>query len=184
MICAALTMTDSAARQAGSNRVPELEPAVQLRGVDRYCQKGEGVPSDAARLRLLIGTHRLPTPTIRVAARARGGRLIATGHLSAGRKQGHVLIPVEHVARGNANRVCVSITSVVESVLYGAGGRIRLEWLRAPAETWWERAPVVAQSFAYGKANPFGVALLPLVALLSLLLMGLACRVALRELRR
>jgi hypothetical protein len=44
--------------------------------------------------------------------------------------------------------------------------------------------PTVAQSFAYSKANPLGVALLPAVVLLSLVLMALAGRLALRELRR
>jgi len=49
---------------------------------------------------------------------------------------------------------------------------------------WWGRLPTVAQSFAYAKANPLGVALLPAVVLLSLVLMALAGRLALRELRR
>lgn len=184
VIGAALALNESFARQAASNRVPEAEPVVQLRGVDRHCQKPEGVPSDAARLRLLIGTHGLPTPTIRLAARTRDGRLVATGRLSGGREQGHVLIPVRQVAEADADRVCLSITSANESVLYGAGGRVRLEWLRASEESWWGRLPTVAQSFAYAKVNPLGVALLPAVVLLSLVLMALAGRLALRELRR
>lgn len=165
--------------------MPDLEPVAQLQGVDRYCQKGEGVPEDAARLRLLIGTHYLPTPTIRLSARTPDGERIAVGRLPGGRTQGHVMVPVRRVGRGDGHAtVCLRITSAIESVLYGVGGRVRFEWLRSPAESWWARLPVVADSFSFGKANPIGSALFPVVALLCLLLVVAAARLAIRELRR
>ncbi|MBN1528509.1 MAG: hypothetical protein JW895_05580 [Thermoleophilaceae bacterium] len=179
----ALVLTDSKPRQSGSNYVAELEPVAQVEGDGRRCQRGVTLPADTSSVRLLLGTYGRPTPTVVVRATDRG-RTITQGTLRGGGREGHVTVPVAPVdAQTRARRVCVEVRGSGPTVLYGSSGTVRLEFLRPGSETWLDILPVVARRFGYGKANPFGSALVFVAGLLLLLAWVAAGRLLIRELR-
>jgi hypothetical protein len=185
LLLAALIVTLSHAepRQAGANHVPEIEEVAKRRGDWRHCQSGEVVPKDAASLRLLVGTYGRPTPELRVVARRQGGEVVTAGRLPADAGEGHVDIPVRRVeeTEGNA-RVCVSVSGRGRTVLYGAAGRLRLNWYREGSESWFDVLPTIAHRFGLARANPVGALLLPLAALILLAGWVATVRLVLREL--
>jgi hypothetical protein len=182
-----VTLSHAESRQAGGNQVPEVGEVVKRRGTWRKCQGPEIVPKDAAKLRLLVGTYGRPTPELRVTARARGRGIVTSGVLPAGGREGHVDIPVRRVGEAQVgDRVCVSVRgrSRARTVLYGAAGRLRLDWFREGSESWFELLPTIAHRFGLAKANPVGPFLLPLAALILLVGWVATARLVLRELGR
>jgi hypothetical protein len=178
-----VTLTHSAPRPAGSNHVPEVEEAAKLeRGGGRHCQDGETIPADAAALRLLVGTYGRPVPEVRLSARRASGERVTAGERPAGGNEGHVEIPVERVEDSVSRaRVCVRVGGPGRSVLYGAGGRVRLEWMRRGKESWFQLLPTVAHRFGLGRASLAGSLLLPFAALLLLTAWAMVIRLVLRE---
>jgi hypothetical protein len=184
LVALAVTLLQSAPRSAGSNYVGELEEVTELRGAARQCQDGEGVPGDAGALRLLIGTYGRPAPDLRVVV-SRGGETVTSGSLSGGGREGHVDIPIRGLEDDvSGARVCVVVGGGGRTVLYGAAGRLHLEWLRAGSESWLELVPTIADRLALGRWNPFGSLLLPVVALLLAGAWIAAARLVLREVGR
>jgi hypothetical protein len=179
----ALVLTDSKPRQSGSNYVAELEPVTQVEGDGRRCQRGVTLPADTSSVRLLLGTYGRPTPAVTVRA-TDGDRTISAGSLPGGGREGHVTVPIDPVgSQVVARRVCVEIEGSGPTVLYGSGGVVRLEFLRPGSETWLDILPQVARRFGYGKANPFGSALIWVAAVVLLLAWLAAGRALARELR-
>ena len=180
----ALVLTDSKPRQSGSNYVAELEPVAQVEGDGARCQRGVVLPADTASVRLLLGTYGRPTPTIVVRA-SDGGRTLTEGTLRGGGREGHVTVPLDPPvdSQTRARRVCVRVEGSGPTVLYGSGGTVRLEFVRPGSESWLDILPVVARRFGYGKANPFGSALIWVAGLVLLLAWIAAGRVLVRELR-
>jgi hypothetical protein len=178
-----VTLAQSAPRAAGSNHVPEVEEAVKFkRGGGRHCQDGETIPRDAAALRLLIGTYGRPVPELRVMASRAGGDRVTAGERPTGGGEGRVDIPVERAEDAVSGvRVCVRVGGPVRSVLYGAAGRVRFEWMRSGSESWFELLPTIVHRFALGRANLAGSLLLPFVALLLLVAWAIAVRLVFRE---
>jgi hypothetical protein len=186
-ISLALVLLDSAPRQAGTNYVPEAGEALTLTGRDAaHCQGAEAIPGDAAALRLLIGAFEQPTPDLRVTV-MQGGETLAAGRLPGGQPDGHVTIPIDPVedARLDAE-VCIEARSSEprRTVLYGASGRVRLEWLRNDDESWLELLGTVAHRFGLGKPFVSGGWVLGLAAAALALAWALALRLVLRELSR
>jgi hypothetical protein len=180
-----VTLSHAAPRQAGSNYVPEAGEVVKRRGDWRHCQGGEIVPKDAAKLRLLVGTYGRPTPELRVTARRSGGDVVTIGKLPAGGREGHVHIPVREASETQGDlQVCVSVSGQGRTVLYGAGGRLRLDWFRDGSESWFDILPTIAHRFGLARANPIGPLLLPMAALLLLTGWVATARLVLRELSR
>jgi hypothetical protein len=178
-----LTLSHAEPRQAGANHVPEIEEVAKRRGDWRHCQSGEVVPKDAASLRLLIGTYGRPTPELRVVARGRGGEVVTAGKLRAGRSEGHVDIPVRRVEETEGGvRVCGSVSGRGRTVLYGAAGRLRLDWYREGSESWFALLPTIAHRFGLARANPIGALLLLLAGLILLAGWVATVRLVLREL--
>lgn len=185
LVALAVTLLQSAPRSSGSNYVPELEEVAELRGPDRRCQDGEGVPADTGALRLLIGTYGRAAPALRVVVRRPGGGVVTSGARPAGGPEGHVDIPMQEVGRVVPGvRACVFVGGGGRTVLYGAAGRVRLEWLRPGSESWLELLPTVAHRFALGRWNPVGTLLLPALALLLVAAWVAAARLVLREVGR
>jgi hypothetical protein len=179
-----VTLSHSAPRQAGANHVPEVEEVAKRRGNWRHCQAGEVVPKDAANLRLLVGTYGRPTPELRVTARRSGGEVVTAGGRPAGGAEGHVDVPVRRVVETEGDaRVCVSVSGQGRTVLYGAGGRLRLDWYREGTESWFALLPTIAHRFGLARANPIGAWLLPLAALILLAAWAATVRLVLREMR-
>jgi hypothetical protein len=179
---AGVTLAQSAPRPSGSNYVPEVEEVVRLVGDDRHCQEGETIPGDSAAMRILIGTNGRPAPELGVTIAARGGRAISAGRLAAGTPEGRVEIPIRAVEDTTpAARVCVARRGPGRTVLYGGGGRVRLEWVRSGEESWLALLPTVAHRFSLGRADFLGPLLLPFVALLLLASWWAAIRTVVRE---
>jgi hypothetical protein len=176
------SLAQSEPRSAGSNHVREVAEVAELRGDGRRCQEGETVPEDAGRLLLLIGTYGRPAPELRVMATAPGGERVTAGRRPSGGSEGRVEIPVEPVSETEpGSRVCISVAGPGRTVLYGDGQSLRLEWLHEEDQSWFALLPSIAERFALGKWNPFGVLLLPLVGLVLLLTWAATVRLVLRE---
>lgn len=185
LVALGFVLADTERRQAGSNYVPEFAEAVKLEGRGRHCEREQIVPKDAAALRLLVGTYERPTPALDVSVRA-GGATLSSGGLPAGRREGHLLIPLERVERTTSGAVvCIRVSGERgrKTVLYGTLGSVRLEWLREEPESWVELMPTLVHRFSLAKANPVGEWLLPLTALLLLAAWVAAIRTLTRELR-
>ena len=169
VVALAVTLAGSAPREAGSNHVAESEQVALLRGNAQHCQDGELIPKDASALRLLVGAYGRPVPGLRVTARTADGTLVTAGGLPAGRREGHVDLPVRTTSQARAGtRVCIDVAGSGRTVLYGAGGALSLRWLRGGSESWLELLPTVAHRFGLAKWNPVGSALLAFAALLVL----------------
>jgi hypothetical protein len=175
VVCVAVVLAQSDARQAGTNSIVEVGRVAELRSGERHCQPGETVPRDAARLRLLVGTFGQPVPEISVAARDGEGRVITRGRWPAGRgREGHIVIPLQRVERTAPGlEVCVATRGGERLVLYGQAPNIRLEWLRPGSESWYALVPAIAHRFSLGKASLFGPFWLA-IALLLVVGAGLA----------
>lgn len=176
-----LVLTESKPRQAGSNYVREDTLIARLPPAARACQRNEVVPTDAAQLRLLVGTYGQPLPTLRITLLAWNAPPLR-GTLPGGGKEGHVSLPIP-TRRDATPRTTICIENAGERpvALFGSAsadplrvrgratrGRARFEWLREGRESWIALLPTLARRIAYAKENPFGRALLPLVAILVL----------------
>lgn len=187
LVAVGVVLAGSGQRQAGSNYVPEFGQALTIKGPGERCQAGQIIPGDTAALRLLLGTFNRPGPPLEVTVRA-DGKLLTSGRLPASRTPPteHVVVPLEPVEQTTPNAtVCVTVRAEEDrrTVLYGTLGQVRFEWLRDGRESWVELLPTVLHRFALGKANPVGLWLLPVAALLLLLSIGVALSLAARELR-
>jgi hypothetical protein len=76
----------------------------------------------------------------------------------------------------------VTVEGGRRTVLYGAAGRVRLEWERGGDESWLAIVPTVAHRFGLGKPNAFGSVLLVLALLLVVAAWVVAGRALAREL--
>jgi hypothetical protein len=117
-------------------------------------------------------------------SREDGGQVLAAGTLPPGHRQGVVVVPLRRPFEESSGgiRTCVATGPGARTVLYGAGGKVRLEWLREGDESWFALLPTIAHRFGLGKGISIGDGLLVLAALLMLGAWALALRLALREL--
>jgi hypothetical protein len=169
-------------RRAGSNYVPELGPAVELRGAGRHCETGQTLPADTGALKLNVGTYGQPTPAIEVRATVPGRGTVTEGRLPAGRHEGHVVVPVRRVdGMVEGAEVCLLIAGGGGTVLYGRGQNVRLAWLRPGSESRLSLMPTVAHRFGLAKLNPLGSWLLPLLVLALAATWFAALRTVVRE---
>jgi hypothetical protein len=181
-----LVLADSKPRQAGTNYVTEVEPVATIAGSGSRCVPDQVIPGDAGALRLLVGTYGDPRPGLGVRVRA-DGRVLTSGRLASGGPEGHVDVPIERVPRlRDGATVCVSVEGEpgTRTVLYGAAGTLRFEWLRPGNESWFELLGTAAHRFGLGRALLTGPWVLPLVALLLAGAWLAALRLTLRELSR
>jgi hypothetical protein len=186
VVALAAVLLPAEPRQAGSNYVPEFGPVIELRGADRHCQEEGLVPRDAAALRVRVGTYGRPTPAIRATMADVDGPVFSAGRLPAGRREGIVVVPLDppvEESRGGVE-ACIATGRGGRTVMYGAGERIRFEWLREGEESWLELLPTVAHRFGLGKGLAIGAWLLVLAAVLLVGAIAVAARVAARELAR
>jgi hypothetical protein len=195
----ALDMSGSAPRTAGSNHVSPSVFAATVPPHGELCEPVVPVPSDAARVQLLIGTFGRPVPVLDVRYLDASGAVVASGRLAAGGREGLVTIPLSE-SRGAelATRACLRVggsskvvfggeggpVSAGSEVVNGApqGGLVSLLYLRSGSESWWQLLPTLARRFGFGKASLFGDWTLPVLALLLAGVWFAAARVLLREL--
>jgi hypothetical protein len=141
------------------------------------------VPADTGAVRLLVGTYGRQVPGLRVAVRS-GARTVSTGTFAGG-PEGHVSVPIEHVAeRLEGATVCVGVVAPAgtRTVLYGSGDQLRLEWLRPGSESWFGVLGTVAHRFGLGRGFFGGAWVLGLALLLLAAAWAVAVRLTLREL--
>lgn len=186
LLALGLALADSEPRQAGSNYVPEYGPVKELRGGKAHCQEEGLVPADAAALRVRVGTYGRPTPRISATMSTVGGRRVSAGAVGPGRPEGFIVVPLRPSTEDSAGGIvaCVATGPGGRTVFYGAGGRIRLEWLRDGEESWFALIPTVAHRFGLGKGIALHSWLLVLAAVLLLTACATALTLAARELTR
>jgi hypothetical protein len=184
----AATLSDASVRETGTNGVLVSGEVDTLRPGHRVCQDGERVPARTAVLELTATRAGTPPPALAVELTDAARRApVAAGTAAWGELTATVrLHPAP--ARERTVRVCLRLrgsggaAASASATLFGApaagaasatddgarlGGRVRFDYLRAGAESWWAFAPTVVRRVGLGHAwSGSSVALL--AALLTL----------------
>jgi hypothetical protein len=196
----ALEMSGSAARTADSNHVGVSAFTATVPGGGEVCEPVSGLPDDAARARLLVGSFGHPVPALGLRFTDARGRTVAVGTFPGGPKQGFVDIPITRSgAPGTETRACLHVAGRNAVAIGGRpaavgpgsevvdgkqqGGAISLVYLRSGSESWWQLLPTLLHRFARGKSGFFGTWTLVLMALLVLAVWAAAIRLLIRELK-
>lgn len=129
-------LSHSEPRLAGSNDVRLVGYPIEITPGDRFCQSGEHVPPDAARMQLQAGTEGRPGPRL----------LVSVGHqriaVPAGYRDGRLALDLPDPG-GAAGRVCVENRggrrvflggqTVAQAIPPGVSARLQREPLQAAA---------------------------------------------------
>lgn len=195
-----LDMSGRAPRLAATDHTNAVSFVAALYGGQELCQPHMVLPSEAARLQVLVGTYGRLVPEL--GARffvSSTGRTLTAGILPAGAKQGYVYIPIAH-PHGPAvgGTLCIRADGIHKIVLGGAPfatgtesekidgravpGRIYVDYMRAGSESWWQLLPTLDQRFGLGKSPVFGDWTFVVLALLLLGVWIATVRLLLREL--
>jgi hypothetical protein len=195
----ALDMSGRAQRGAGSNHISPAVFSASVPTGGLVCQPVTSLPSDAARVQLLIGTYGHAVPDLEMRFLGARNTEVAVGHLPAGAREGLVTLPLIHLRAAPApERACLRVAGTSPVVLGGEAGpvdpgaesingrqqpgRVSLLYLRSGKESWWQLLPTLAHRFGLGKASLFGDWTLSVVALLLLGVWVGAVRLLVREL--
>jgi hypothetical protein len=161
------------------------------------CQAGETLPAGTTAVRLTLKA--VAGPRVRLRALA-GRRLLTHGVAASGWTGGAVTVPVATVTRAASHvRICFMVDAAPEDLILvgehtpaataalGGGerrlpGRLRIEYLRPRAASWWSYAPTVARRIGLGRAWSGTWIVLATIVLTGALVAG-ACWLAVRELR-
>ncbi len=194
-----LDMSGTAPRTAGSNHVSPAVFAAAIPAGGEVCEPVVPLPSDAARVQLLIGTFGKPAPALTLRYLDASGAQVAEGEIAAGAREGLVTLPL-HQGRGagSAARACLRLRGGSRIVLGGEGGPasasteivngtpqgglVSLIYLRSGSESWWQLLPKLSSRFGLGKAALFGSWTLLVLALLLIGVWLATVRLLLREL--
>ena len=181
-------------RLAGTNNVREPVFAAVVPGGATVCQSSEGIPKDADRLRVLVGTYGASLPPLTLSVDGPGTHI--RGRRAGGGPEGHVFIPIPRTERPAGNLiVCLNNGGVRRIAIAGeaiqpvaridgrrgADGRLRLAWYRPGDENWFQLAGTVLHRFGYGNAPWYGGWVLVVGFLLLLAAGALAVTTVLRE---
>jgi hypothetical protein len=183
-----LTLSGSPLVAAASNGVAEQTEVTIFYADSTVCQSGENIPRGTAAIRMSIVMAIGGALTLDVRA---GSRTITTGSVPAGWRGFVVTIPVKRVRRAATEaRVCVTLSPTSEPAgIIGANtsaitaatvngrhapGRLRIEYLRPAAASWWSMLVPVARRMGLGRAwSGTGVSLLVL-AIMSVVVLATA----------
>jgi hypothetical protein len=188
----ALALSQASVRRTGTNDVTVSGIADTLRGGHRLCQGGELLPADTTTVELTATAGGSSRPALAVEALDASTHARVAAGIAARWRDESALVPLRPVpARDRPVRVCVRLCAPVVGAaaqLFGApaerpdsatddgeavGGRIRLDYLRAGAQTWWSFAPTVAARI--GRAHAWsGTSVALAAALLTLASIALA----------
>jgi hypothetical protein len=170
LVVTSVILSHSSERLSGTNLVPNGAYIQGLGHGQEACQEGELLPADTAALRMTIGTYGKPGPPLTVAFTGTGGRLLTTGTLKPGWREGVVRIPVTHVSEASEEaRFCLRDDGARPIALAGdspdpgyklqiAGRtiesqRVRIDYMRPGSESWLELAPTIVHRFGVAKAG-------------------------------
>jgi hypothetical protein len=189
-------------RRAGSDRTPNGAFVVILTAGQQACQAAELVPADTAALRLTIGTYGSPGPPVTASATDAAGRVVTSGRLAPGWREGVVSIPVRRVTAARAPaRVCLTDAAPAGTpgriAIAGVRGdpgftilvagtpepgvRVRIDYMRPGRETWLQMLPTLAERLSLGKSGLVRHWAWVAVPLLMVLAIALALRVVLAD---
>jgi hypothetical protein len=194
-----LDMSGRAPRIAGTDHLNQVAFVATVPGGQTLCQPQMILPDDAQRVKVLVGTYGLPVPSLAVSFQDAGGRMLTSGRLIAGARQGEVTIPIGYPHGGTVvGTLCVHVGAAAKVALGGdvfspgpsseqvagkpQGGRIAVTYLRPGSESWWQLLPTLSRRFAFGKASFFGDWTLPVAAIVLLGLWVAVARLLVREL--
>ncbi len=195
----ALDMSGRAPRIAGTDHLNEVAFVAAVPGGQTLCQPQMILPEDAQRVQMLIGTYGPPVPALAVSFLQASGRVLTSGRLAAGARQGEVVVPIDknHGAT-TVGTLCVRVGGRRKIVLGGdifpagpaseqiAGrpqvGRIAVTYLRPGRESWWQLLPALSHRFGLSKAPFFGDWTLPVAAIMLFGLWVAVARLLVREL--
>jgi hypothetical protein len=197
----ALDLSGSAARSAGSDHYAPLMFTTPLTAGGSVCQPLDGVPGDAARAEVTVGTYGRPLPPLTLRFLTATGHARAEGTPPPGSHEGVVTFPLRHHPGAlEAREACLHVGAAKGPIIVaGEGvpesgssvrvnghvhaGRISILYLRGGSENWWQLLPTLAQRFGLGKAAFLGTWLLPLCAAALAGIWVAALRLLSRELR-
>ncbi|MFI5010386.1 MAG: DUF2142 domain-containing protein [Solirubrobacterales bacterium] len=197
VVALGVTLLQSAPRRSGTDLTPNLAFVTGLGPNQSVCQGGEVLPGDTAALVLTIGSYGAPGPALSASVSDQRGRLLTSGGLQGGWRQGSVRIPVSHVstATGNAT-VCLRDLGPGDIALGGDPGdpgyhidvngkaffaHLRIEYMRPGSESWLALLPTIVYRFSLGKSDLVRHWAAPAALVLFLLAVGLAVRALLVE---
>jgi hypothetical protein len=167
VLAAALLLTRSAPRRAGTNFTEDLGYAIHLLPGQQLCEPGELVPGDTAGV-MLDASAGTVTPSPPLAVTISGAGVASSGALRAGWRQGWVRIPVQRIANTTGGTVCVRDAGAVPVSFGGSvpdgsfvvsidgqglGGRLRIEYERPGSESWLSLLPTLAHRFDLDKSK-------------------------------
>jgi hypothetical protein len=184
------TLSHATVHPAGTNDIVPIGVVDTLRAGHELCQEGERAPAATATIEL---TATRSGPDAALAVAVAGASATRARPVAAAWPDGETaVVPLRPpVARERAIRLCLRLSGRAHGatvMLYGApaereasatddgqplGGRMRLDYLPASAQSWWTLAPTVVTRIGRGRAwSGSSVALL--AALLTLTSIALA----------
>ena len=195
----AIDMSGRAVRTAGSDHFKSLVFTAVMPPRSTLCQSVTGLPQDAARVRLQIGSYGTPLPPLDARFLTSNGDRVASGHIARGATEGEVTIPLRHVPQASgASIFCLHSHGSGRLAVGGeylppgpwlarVNGRpqlgpVSLFYLRDAPESWWQMLGLLARRFHFGKAPFFDTWTLPLLAVLLLGVWIATVRLLVREL--
>ncbi len=155
----------------GTNSVAAEGTIATSRGNATLCQGNEALPGGASAMRLGLSVNIGPRVTVTVMS---GSQVIARGERAAGWTGEPLTVPIQPVpGTVSGADVCIAFGPALEPVeLIGeraqrptgeAPGKVRIEYLRPGARSWWSLALGVARRMGRGR-SPSGtwIALIPI----------------------
>jgi hypothetical protein len=185
-IALGVVLTRAPVTVAGSNGVNAKSNVANTRGDVTLCEKGGTIPKGTSGLRVSLSANVGPAVTVKALV---GKTVIAEGSRPAGWGLAEtVTVSVKPLRRTVHNvRICSVVGAAAEGFeLKGSivehAVALRVEYLRLSPSSWLSIAPSVAEHMGLGRA-PTGAWIAWLTLAGMLVVVGLTCRVVLRELQ-
>jgi hypothetical protein len=195
-IAAGVTLTQAPATVVRSNSVPEEGVIASIAGDTRACQADEALPRAISAIRLSLQATIGPRITVEALA---GGAALTHGTRGSGWTAGAVTVPVsapEHSVEDAT--ICYTLgptrgpveaygeeapaaVALYSSAGQAFAGRMKIEYLRPGASSWWSRIRSIARRMGFGHALS-GTWLALLAAGIALSALTLASWLVIREL--
>ncbi len=193
-----ITMSRSPLTLAGTNSVPDAVRLSRTNGTSNAegCQAAETLPRDTAAVRLSMFAVVGPRVTVRLLSVTRA---VTSGTEAPGWVGGVATVPLKPLPHAYSHlKLCFALSSIsgpvqingqhtpraeaVSSQGEALPGRLRVEYLRRGAHSWWSLAAAVVRRMGLGHAagGAFGVAL---AAILAATVVALSTAVVARGLR-
>jgi hypothetical protein len=192
-----VVLLQQAQRRSGTDLTPNGAFVAAIGTGQSICETGELLPADTSALRVTATSYGKSTPSLHVTFTGPGERLVSSGSVSAGWREGVVQIPITHVSHAlEDTRACLRNNGPVPIALAGAApdpgfgmtvagkpfeGRIRYDFMRPGRESWFELLPTIVYRSTLAKAGFLRHWAWAAALVLMLLAIGFAARIVIRE---